>query len=207
MHISQLGIQPYQEVWEKMKQFTIQRQAKTEDELWLLEHFPVYTLGQAGKQEHILQTNDIPIVQSDRGGQVTYHGPGQLIAYALIDIRRRQMSIKTLVFQLEQVLINLLNAYQIDAHRQCQAPGVYVSDQKIASIGLRVKAGGSYHGIALNVDVDLEPFSGINPCGYKQLKMTRIKEYHPNITVEDINKPFAQHFLDVFESNDLLLGQ
>lgn len=207
MQISQLGIQPYEIIWEKMKQFTMQRAPNAQDELWLLEHFPVYTLGQAGKREDILQTNGIPVIQSDRGGQVTYHGPGQLIAYVLMDIGRRQMGIKTLVFKLEQTLINLLNTYQIDAHRQCHAPGVYVSDQKIASIGLRVKARGTYHGIALNVDMDLKPFQGIHPCGYQQLKMTQIKEYDPSITVTQINKPFIQHFLETFESNDLLLGQ
>lgn len=201
MRIHQLGIQAYQTVWDKMKHFTLQRDAHTEDELWMLEHLPVYTLGQAGKHEHLLHTGDIPVVQSDRGGQVTYHGPGQLIAYVMMDLQRRRLGVRTLVCDLEGVLIRLLQTYQIDAHRQAKAPGVYVADQKIASIGLRVKANCTYHGIALNVDLDLSPFQGINPCGYEQLKMTRIKEYDSKISVAQVNQDFVRHFLAAFESN------
>ncbi len=201
MRIHQLGIRAYQSVWDNMKSFTLQRDAHTEDELWMLEHLPVYTLGQAGKQEHLLHTGDIPVVQSDRGGQVTYHGPGQLIAYVMMDLQRRRLGVRTLVCELEGVLIHLLQSYQIDAHRQAKAPGVYVADQKIASIGLRVKANCTYHGIALNVDLDLAPFQGINPCGYEQLKMTRIKEYDSKISVAQVNQDFVRHFLAAFESN------
>ncbi|MCR9191894.1 MAG: lipoyl(octanoyl) transferase LipB [Gammaproteobacteria bacterium] len=198
MRVCQLGIQPYQTVWENMKRFTTERQSDTEDELWVLEHLPVYTQGQAGKAEHVLHPGNIPIVQSDRGGQVTYHAPGQLIAYVLMNLRRRRLGVRTLVCQLEQLLIDQLQAYHIDAHRQERAPGVYVANQKIASIGLRVKANCTYHGIALNVDLDLEPFQGINPCGYEELKMTRIKEYNANISLAQVNQDFVQHFLDIF---------
>src|SRR5690606_5329214 len=139
--------------------------------LWLLEHPPVYTQGQAGKPEHLLNPNAIPVIQSDRGGQITYHGPGQLVAYLLLDIRRRNMGIRTLVGVLEAILINLLQEYHITAATRCGAPGVYVQDKKIASIGLRVKNGCTYHGIALNVDMDLLPFHDINPCGFAKLEM------------------------------------
>ncbi|PJD93898.1 MAG: octanoyltransferase [Legionella sp.] len=203
MRIHQLGIQSYQSVWENMKGFTLARHPDTEDELWMLEHLPVYTLGQAGKLEHVLNTGNIPVVQSDRGGQVTYHGPGQLIAYVMMDLQRRRLGVRTLVCDLEQILIDLLQTYHIDAHRQPKAPGVYVADQKIASIGLRVKSNCTYHGIALNVDLDLAPFEGINPCGYQQLKMTRIKEYDSKISMAQVNRDFVRHFLATFESNQV----
>ncbi|MCX7091588.1 MAG: lipoyl(octanoyl) transferase LipB [Legionellales bacterium] len=199
MRVKQLGQQDYQSVWENMKQFTCHRQAETEDELWLLEHFPVYTQGQAGKQEHVINTGHIPIIHSDRGGQITYHGPGQMIAYVLLDLKRRNLGIRTLVCELEQLLIDLLATYHIPAHRQAQAPGVYVAQQKIASIGLRVKNNCTYHGIALNVDLDLEPFHGIHPCGFQQLKMTRIKEYDDQISLTHVEKVFTQLFLAKFE--------
>ena len=203
MYIHQLGLQPYEPIWERMKQFTTLRQSNTPDELWMLEHLPVYTLGQAGKREHIHNAADIPVVQSDRGGQVTYHGPGQLIAYVLMDLRRKNMGVRTLVCQLEQLLITLLNGYHIDAHRQASAPGVYVAGQKIASIGLRVKMGCTYHGIALNVDLNLDPFLGINPCGYQHLKMTQIKDYDPKITLAQVNHDFVRQFSNLFELNEL----
>lgn len=198
LHIHCLGLQPYSLVWNDMKQFTSQRDEHTPDELWLLEHPSVYTQGQAGKPEHILNPSDIPIIQSDRGGQVTYHGPGQLVAYVLMDIRRRQIGIRSLVCQLEQVLISLLNSYKIDAQTRCGAPGVYVGEKKIASVGLRVKNGCTYHGIALNVAMDLSPFSGINPCGYKTLQMTQLRDYIADISLEQVNKQFIQYFLTIF---------
>src|SRR6266404_952968 len=145
MNIRHLGIQEYTSIWLQMKEFTLERDNSTQDELWLLEHFPVYTQGQAGKPEHILNNNCIKIVQSDRGGQVTYHGPGQLVAYVLMDIQRRSMGIRTLVCQLEQIIISVLASFQIKAASRCGAPGVYVEDKKIASIGLRVKNGCTYH--------------------------------------------------------------
>lgn len=168
-----------------MKEFTQQRSEATPDECWLLEHPAVYTLGQAGKKEHLLQTNDIAVVQSDRGGQVTYHGPGQLIAYTLFDLRRRQIGIRTLVTQLEQVIIELLASYNIPAAAKAHAPGVYVAEKKIASLGLRVKNGCTYHGLALNVAMDLSPFAGINPCGVKQLGMTQMHSFVATITLAE----------------------
>ncbi|WP_181879452.1 lipoyl(octanoyl) transferase LipB [Legionella donaldsonii] len=199
MNIRNLGLQPYLTVWDKMKSFTSVRNESTIDELWLLEHWPVYTQGQAGKAEHILNPNDIPIVQSDRGGQVTYHGPGQLVAYVLMDIRRRHLGIRNLVSQLEQILINLLANYQIPGSIRCGAPGVYVEDKKIASIGLRVKNGCTYHGISLNVAMDLAPFQSINPCGFAKLKMAQISDYVPDVSVAGASKLFTEAFLTQFE--------
>lgn len=201
MKVKKLGLQPYQPIWEAMKVFTSARSPQTEDELWLLEHHPVYTQGQAGKPEHILNPANIPIVQSDRGGQVTYHGPGQMIVYVLLDLKRRRLGVRNLVCGLEKILIDLLGNYHIKAHRQDHAPGVYVDQKKIASIGLRVKNNCTYHGIALNVDLDLYPFTGINPCGYQQLKMTQIKEYDSKVTIVEIQDEFIRLFLETYPSN------
>lgn len=198
-----LGIQPYLSVWNDMKCFTVERNEDTQDELWLLEHLPVYTQGQAGKPEHILNPHSIPIIHSDRGGQVTYHGPGQLVVYILMDIRRRHLGVRTLVCQLEKTIITLLKQYEIKAQTRTGAPGVYVDEKKIASIGLRVKNGCTYHGIALNVAMDLKPFSGINPCGYAQLQMTQMNEYSQDITTELVGKQFIQHFLRILDANFL----
>ncbi|MCE0723879.1 lipoyl(octanoyl) transferase LipB [Legionella resiliens] len=198
MKIRQLGIQNYNDVWLLMKEFTQKREETTQDELWLLEHFPVYTQGQAGKPEHILNPASIPVVQSDRGGQVTYHGPGQLVAYVLMDIRRKNLGIRSLVGKLEQVLLSVLALYQIEASIRCGAPGVYVNEQKIASIGLRVKNGCTYHGIALNVDMDLKPFSGINPCGFEKMEMTQISHFVPAVQMDTVNQHFVQYFLQQF---------
>ena len=198
LNIRNLGLQSYNTIWEDMKNFTSERDENTTDELWLLEHPPVYTQGQAGKSEHILHLNAIPLVQTDRGGQITYHGPGQLVVYILMDIRRRHIGIRTLVSQLEQVLILLLKNYNISAQTRCGAPGVYVNEKKIASIGLRVKNGCTYHGIALNIAMDLSPFSGINPCGYTQLQMTQIHDFVDGISVEEVGKQFIQDFLTIF---------
>lgn len=198
MKIRQLGIQNYNDVWLLMKEFTQKRETNTQDELWLLEHFPVYTQGQAGKPEHILNPASIPVVQSDRGGQVTYHGPGQLIAYVLMDISRRNLGIRSLVSKLEQILISVLAQYQIEGSIRCGAPGVYVNEKKIASIGLRVKNGCTYHGIALNVDMDLKPFSGINPCGFAKMEMTQISHFHPAVQMDEVNQHFVQYFLQQF---------
>ncbi len=197
--IRQLGLQSYESVWSDMKRFTTERVADTLDELWLLEHQAVYTQGQAGKAEHILSPLAFPVVQTDRGGQVTYHGPGQLVAYFLMDIRRRHVSIRTFVCQLEQILVKLLHEFSINAQTRTGAPGVYVDDKKIASIGLRVKNGCTYHGIALNVAMDLAPFSGINPCGYAQLQMTQMKDYVPGITIERVSSQLTKDVLTVFD--------
>ncbi len=193
-----LGRQPYSPIWNKMKSFTLERDGETPDELWLLEHDPVYTQGQAGKSEHILNPKNIPIVQSDRGGQVTYHGPGQLVGYVLMDISRKKIGIRTLVKFLENILIETLNHYNIDAHLKCGAPGVYVNGAKIASIGLRVKNGRTYHGIALNINMDLSPFLGINPCGYEQLEMCQLADFKPDIRLLEVSKLYEKKFVETF---------
>lgn len=173
--IKYLGLVDYESTWHAMQIFTAARGPDTSDELWLLEHPPVFTLGLAGKREHILRTSDIPIVPVDRGGQVTYHGPGQLVAYLLLDLKRRGYGVRELVSRMEQAVIDLLADYGIEGTRRAKAPGVYVADKKIAALGLRIKHGMSYHGLALNVDMDLAPFSHINPCGYEGLEVTQLK--------------------------------
>lgn len=174
--LSQLGIRPYTEVWEAMRAYTEQRGPDSGDQLWLVEHPPTYTLGQAGRRAHIHAVGDIPVQQSDRGGQVTYHGPGQAIVYTLLDLPRLGIGVKTLVATLEQAVIDTLADYRIDAQLRTGAPGVYVGDAKIASLGLRVRRGCSYHGVALNVAMDLEPFSRIDPCGYPGLSVTQLTD-------------------------------
>lgn len=191
LQIRKLGIEDYHTVWQDMKTFTSTRNPETQDEFWILEHAAVYTQGQAGKPEHLLNPQEIPVVQSDRGGQVTYHGPGQIVAYALLDLKRRNIGIRTLVSQLETSLIRLLSEYSIVANIQCGAPGVYVEGKKIASIGLRVKNACTYHGIALNVDMDLQPFKGINPCGFSQLEMTQISDWVKKVEIEDVKEKLS----------------
>ncbi|MGH8455559.1 MAG: lipoyl(octanoyl) transferase LipB [Stenotrophobium sp.] len=172
--IKHLGRVPYAETFDAMRAYTQARVADSADELWFLEHPPVFTQGQAGKPEHLLLPGDIPVVQSDRGGQVTYHGPGQLVVYVLLDLHRRGYGIRSLVTRLEDALIATLALYGIRAASKREAPGVYVNGEKIASLGLRVRAGRTYHGLALNVDMDLEPFARINPCGHAGLRMTQV---------------------------------
>lgn len=191
-----IGLVDYEETWQKMKAFTGQRDQSTADELWYLQHPPVYTQGQAGKPEHILNPKSIPVIQTDRGGQVTYHGPGQLVVYCMLDIERMNLGIRTLVKLLEESLIELLNIYSITARTQCGAPGVYVDDAKIASIGLRVKKGRTYHGIALNIDMDLQPFYGINPCGFAKMKMVQMKDFVDNISFSQITQNYESILTD-----------
>jgi lipoyl(octanoyl) transferase len=167
-----LGLVDYQPTLQAMRDFTDTRDDRTPDELWLLQHPPVFTQGQAGKAEHVLSPGDIPVVQVDRGGQVTYHGPGQWVVYLLIDLRRRGLSVRGAVDLIEQSVVQLLARFGIDAAAQPAAPGVYVEGRKIASLGLRVRRGCTYHGLALNVEMDLEPFLRINPCGYRGLEVT-----------------------------------
>lgn len=174
--VRQLGRQDYQSVWQSMTDFTNQRTPETQDELWLVEHAPVFTQGQAGKPEHLLMPGDIPVVQTDRGGQVTYHGPGQLVAYPLLDLRRLKLGVRDLVTAIEQTIVATLETYGIAAYPKPDAPGVYVDGNKIASLGLRVRRGCSFHGLALNVDMDLSPFQRINPCGYQGLAMTQMRD-------------------------------
>lgn len=166
----------YMTAWDAMRSFTDDRTPETPDEVWLIEHPPVYTLGQNGKPEHILNPGNIPVIHVDRGGQVTYHGPGQLMLYALIDLRRKKIGVRDLVTALEQSVIAMLSEYGITANAKPDAPGVYVNGAKICSLGLRVRRGCSYHGLALNVAMDLKPFAGINPCGYTNLTMTQISQ-------------------------------
>jgi len=175
--IRDIGRQDYVPVWRAMQRYTDQRDAGSPDQLWLVEHPPVFTLGQAGKSEHVLAAGDIPVIQVDRGGQVTYHGPGQIVAYPLLDLRRRKLSIRKLVQLLEQALIQTLQEYAVKAGRKTDAPGVYVDDAKIASLGLRVRKGCTFHGLAFNIDMDLEPFGRINPCGYQGLAVTQLSAY------------------------------
>jgi lipoyl(octanoyl) transferase len=171
-----LGTVDYESTWSAMNAFTLGRDENQEDECWFLQHNPVFTLGQAGKPEHILNPHQIPVVNTDRGGQVTYHGPGQLVAYLLVDIKRRKIGIRQLVDLIENSIIELLDGYGIVAATRKGAPGVYVEEKKIAALGLRIKQGCSYHGLSLNVDMDLEPFSYINPCGYPGMSVTQLRE-------------------------------
>jgi lipoyl(octanoyl) transferase len=176
LQVRRLGRREYLPVWRDMQRFTDARDKKTQDQIWLVEHPPVFTLGQAGKPSHLLHPGDIPVINVDRGGQVTFHGPGQLVAYVLVDLHRRNLGVRGLVTLLEQSLIALLADYQIDAYARPEAPGVYVQGSKIAAIGLRVRRGCSYHGLSLNVDMDLEPFQRINPCGYPGLQVTQLAD-------------------------------
>jgi lipoyl(octanoyl) transferase len=171
-----LGLAEYEPTWRAMQRFTEARNAQTPDEIWLLEHPPVFTLGMAASVEHVLAPGDIPVVQTDRGGQVTYHGPGQLVVYPLIDIRRAGLGVRDVVSALERAVIDLVAAGGVTAEARSDAPGVYVGGRKLASVGLRIRRGGSYHGLALNVSMDLAPFSRINPCGYRGLEMTQLSQ-------------------------------
>lgn len=184
----ELGILPYEPTWHAMQRFTAEREAVTPDEVWLLEHERVFTQGQAGKAEHVLFPGDIPVVQVDRGGQVTYHGPGQLVAYLMLDVRRSGIGVRDLVSRIEQSLIGLLDSYGVTAVSKPDAPGVYVDGAKIASLGLRIRNGRSFHGLALNVDMDLEPFRRINPCGYAGMAMTQLSQLAGPIALADVRE-------------------
>ena len=184
--VRELGSQPYEPVWQAMSRFTDQRSEATPDEIWLLQHQPVFTQGQAGKAEHVLAPGDIPVVQVDRGGQVTYHGPGQLVVYLMIDIARRGLGARALVSRIEQAIVAVLAQYGIEAAPRTDAPGVYVGSAKIASLGLRIRKGRSFHGLALNVDMDLEPFLRINPCGYQGMAMTQMKHYVQDVEIDTV---------------------
>ena len=182
--IRRLGRVEYEPTWRAMQRFTETRDAATRDEIWFLEHPPVFTLGLAGRREHVLAPGDIPVVHVDRGGQVTYHGPGQLVVYPLIDLKRARLGIRDLVTCLEASVIEMCSELGVEAETRCDAPGVYVSGRKLASIGLRVRRGGSFHGLALNVSNDLEPFTRINPCGYAGLEVVRLADLSPLNDVE-----------------------
>lgn len=193
--VRSLGQQPYTETWEAMKAFTASRDADTVDELWCLEHPAVFTQGQAGKAEHILLPGDIPVVQVDRGGQVTYHGPGQLVIYLLINLSRRKQGVRALVDDIEQSIVATLAGLGIDAAPRPDAPGVYVDGAKIASLGLRVRRGCSFHGLALNVNMDMEPFSRINPCGYAGMPMCQVRDFQAGATVADLERRLVKELV------------
>ncbi|MDO5357504.1 MAG: lipoyl(octanoyl) transferase LipB [Conchiformibius sp.] len=176
MKIKKLGLAEYAPVFQAMKDFNAKRHADTEDELWVVQHPPVFTQGMAGKAEHLLRQSDIPVVQIDRGGQITYHGPGQLVVYTLIDFKRRKQSVRAIVSALENAIIRTLADYGIAAAADPQRPGVYVNGRKIASLGLRIKNGSVYHGLALNINMDLSPFQMINPCGYAGMEMVQMAD-------------------------------
>lgn len=188
VHLLDLGIQDYQETWQAMVQFTENRKAETPDQIWIVEHPPVYTMGLAAKAEHVLNPRNIPVVNTDRGGQVTYHGPGQIVIYLLLDLKRRKLGIKSLVSAIENSLINLLADYAIESHTIENAPGVYVNNKKIAALGLRVRRNGCYHGLSLNIDMDLDPFTGINPCGYSDLEVIQLKDLNSEYNLNNIKQ-------------------
>lgn len=194
--VRELGLQPYEPILDAMHAFTDQRDSSTDDEIWLLEHQPVFTQGQAGKTEHVLAPGDIPVVKADRGGQVTYHGPGQLIIYLLWDLRRLGMGVRELVTLMEQAVVAVMQQQGIEAYAKADAPGVYVADNKLASLGLRVRRGCSFHGLALNIAMDLEPFQRINPCGYPGLQMVQVTDLLPNVDAQALRQQLLQFFLD-----------
>jgi len=188
LQVHWLGMEDYATVYAGQRNFTGSRETTTADQLWCLEHASVYTLGLAGKSEHLLNAGGIPVHRTDRGGQVTYHGPGQLVMYPLLDLRRKGISIRNYVYLLEQAVINVLDQYGIAALRRQGAPGVYVKNRKIAALGIRVRNGCCYHGLALNVDMDLAPFAGINPCGYAGLEVTRLADFGVGLSVEQVSQ-------------------
>lgn len=195
-----LGQVEYTPTWRAMQAFTAQRAPDTSDEFWLLEHPPVYTQGQAGKPEHLIAATSIPVVPIDRGGQITYHGPGQIVAYVLVDLRRRGYGVRELVTRMEQAVIALLAAHGVTAARQAGAPGVYVGSAKIAALGLRVKHGCTYHGLALNVDMDLTPFNAINPCGYAGMQVTQCRDLDVNVSMPALQQALADTLLETIFS-------
>ena len=193
--IRNLGLQDYQSTWQNMQRYTENRGIEAADEIWITEHPPVYTLGLNGKREHLLATGDIPVINSDRGGQVTYHGPGQLIIYTLLDIKRLNLSIRSLVTTLEQAMISALAQYGIIAVAKTDAPGVYVNDKKIGSIGLRIKKNCSYHGLSINNHMDLRPFDHINTCGYSGLEVTQLANLGVTISNAELAIPVTEAIL------------
>ena len=200
--VRHLGLQPYEPLSQAMHDFTDMRDDTTPDEIWLVEHLPVFTQGQAGKAEHLLMTGDIPVIQSDRGGQVTYHGPGQQVMYVLLNLKRRKLGVRELVTLLEQTVVNTLAEYGIDAHPRADAPGVYVGKMKICSLGLRIRKGCSFHGLALNINMDLTPFQRINPCGYAGMEMTQMRQWVDTATPENIRPVLLKKFLALLNNPD-----
>lgn len=200
VRVRKLGLQGYETVYQRMTEFTATRDEQTEDELWFLQHPKVFTQGQAGKAEHVLMPGDIPVVQSDRGGQVTYHGPGQLVVYLMVDIKRKSFGPRQLVSAIEDAIVATLKQWQIESAPKADAPGVYTGERKIASLGLRIKQGRSFHGLALNIDMDLEPFLRINPCGYAGMQMTQVvNETDLPVTFDDIAAELQQQLVALLD--------
>jgi len=198
-HIRVCGLVEYQPTWDAMKQFTLHRTAETRDEIWLVQHRPVFTQGQAGKAEHLLDAHGIPVVKIDRGGQITYHGPGQIVMYVLLDLRRWGLNVRQLVRLMEQAVVNLLAGYGVEAEGREDAPGVYVGDAKIAALGLKIKNGCCYHGLSFNVDMDLAPFSFINPCGYAGLRVTQARDVGIAATQDQLQRQLVQNFIELLQ--------
>ena len=203
MIIRQLNNIDYVDVWHAMQNFTDNRDENTADELWLVEHPPVFTQGQAGKDEHLLMPGDIPVVKVDRGGQVTYHGPGQQVIYFMINLRRRKMGVRELVTLIESGIVASMADFGIEAKAKPDAPGVYVNDKKIASLGLRVRKGCSFHGLALNVNMDLSPFQRINPCGYQGLEMIQTIDLQGPTSVEQAGDSLVKHLSELLQTENL----
>lgn len=200
--IRQLGLRDYEPVWQAMQAFTDNRDASTQDEIWLVEHHPIFTQGQAGKAEHILMPGDIPVVQVDRGGQVTYHGPGQQVIYLLLNIKRRKLGVRHLVTAMEEAVVNLLAKFDITAYPKPDAPGVYVDEKKVCSLGLRIRNGCSFHGLALNVNMDLSPFQRINPCGYSGMEMIDTASLNGPVSLKDAGQALTNLLLDALSITD-----
>lgn len=200
--VRSLGLQEYEPLWRKMQSFTASRSASTADEIWFTEHPPVFTLGLNASREHLLAPGNIPVIQVDRGGQVTYHGPGQLMIYPLIDLQRARLGVRSIVTALEQTVVDLAADFGIDARSRSDAPGVYVQHKKIASVGLRVRRGSSYHGMALNIDLDLQPFSRINPCGFSDLEVTNLSSLGVSESLSKIQERVQQHLLQHLQLQD-----
>ena len=194
--VRQLGRQPYEPIFEAMKRFTDERDQNTQDEIWLVEHDAVFTQGQAGKSEHILMPGDIPVVQVDRGGQVTYHGPGQQVIYLMLNIKRRKLGVRHLVTAMEEAVVGLLEKYGVTAYPKPDAPGVYVDEKKVCSLGLRIRNGCSFHGLALNVNMDLSPFQRINPCGYAGMEMIDTARLNGPTTLETAGNELTHLLLE-----------
>ncbi|USD59842.1 MULTISPECIES: lipoyl(octanoyl) transferase LipB [Vibrio] len=197
--VRKLGRKDYEPVWKAMHDFTDNRTDDTRDEVWLVEHNPVFTQGQAGKEEHLLNTGDIPVIQSDRGGQVTYHGPGQLVAYFLINLRRKKLGVRELVTHIENLVIKTLNAYDIESAARPDAPGVYVDGKKVCSLGLRIRKGCSFHGLALNINMDLSPFLRINPCGYAGMEMVQVSQLGGPKEVSTVEDQMIKALLEILD--------
>jgi len=196
VELRRLGRADYEATWRAMRELTAKRDAAMSDEIWLVEHAPVYTLGVAARAEHLPRfDNGIPVVKTDRGGQITYHGPGQIVAYLLLDLRRRALSVRPLVTLMEQAVVNLLAEYNIEAKARRDAPGVYVGGAKIAALGLRIRRGCCYHGLALNVDMDLRPFAAIDPCGYPGLAVTQLRDLDVSDSIATVSERLTQHLL------------